>query len=123
MADRQLSALKRSNVGETRSERMSSKLYVGGLSWDTSEEKLREVFSEYGEVLEAKVIVDRYSGRSRGFGFVTFANQDDAKNAITKMDGTVLDGRTLTVNEAREDPNRNRGNQGRKFGGGAHRRF
>jgi len=97
---------------------MSNKLYIGGLSWDTSEERLRETFAEYGEVIEAKVIVDRYSGRSRGFGFVTFANNDDAQNAIAKMDGTVLDGRTVAVNEAREEPNRRRGNRDKNFGGG-----
>ncbi|MBN1655325.1 MAG: RNA-binding protein [Deltaproteobacteria bacterium] len=103
---------------------MSSKLYIGGMSWDTSEGKLRETFKQFGEVLDAKVIVDRFSGRSRGFGFVTFANHDDAQNAITKMDGTVLDGRTLAVNEAREEPDRRRGNRDRDFGrGGSQRRY
>lgn len=100
---------------------MSSKLFVGGLSWDTSEERLRESFNKYGEVLDAKVIVDQYSGRSRGFGFVTFANREDAQNAITKMDGTMLDGRTVAVNEAREQPNRRGGNYDRNFGGGYRR--
>ena len=102
---------------------MSSKLFVGGLSWNTSEETLQDTFKEYGEVLEAKIVIDRYSGRSRGFGFVTFATHDDAQNAITKMDGSVLDGRTLAVNEAREDPNRSRGNRGRYFGSGSGGRY
>lgn len=102
---------------------MSNKLYVGGLSWDTSEDVLRETFKEYGEVLEAKIIMDRYSGRSRGFGFVTFANNEDAQKAIAQKDGTVLDGRTLSVSEAREDPTRRKGNRDQNYGRGAYRRY
>jgi RNA recognition motif-containing protein len=102
---------------------MSKKLYVGGLSWDTSEDNLREAFKECGEVLETKIIMDRYSGRSRGFGFVTFTNNEDAQKAITQKDGTALDGRTLSVSEAREDPNRQGGNRDRNYGGGSYRRY
>ena len=102
---------------------MSNKLYVGGLSWNTSEDDLREAFKEYGEVLEAKIIMDRYSGRSRGFGFVTFTNYEDAQKAITQKDGTILDGRTLAVSEAREDPNRRGRNRDRNYGGGFNRRY
>ncbi len=81
---------------------MAKKLFVGGLSWDTTDESLRKVFALYGEVTEAKVITDRATGRSRGFGFVTFARDEDAKTAIAKIHGTSLDGRTVTVNEAQE---------------------
>ena len=102
---------------------MSKKLYVGGLSWDTSDNNLREAFKECGEVLEAKVIMDRYTGRSRGFGFVTFTNYEDAQKAITQKDGAVLDGRTLAVSEAREDPNRRGGNRDRNYGRGFNRRY
>ncbi len=81
---------------------MGKKLYVGGLAWATSEEGLAQAFEAYGPVEEAKVITDRETGRSRGFGFVTFANDDDAASAIEGLDGTELDGRFIKVNEARE---------------------
>jgi RNA recognition motif-containing protein len=81
---------------------MSKKLFVGGLSWGTQEQGLREAFEGYGEVVEAKVITDRDTGRSRGFGFVTFANDDDADKAIEAMNGAQLDGRSLNVNEAQD---------------------
>lgn len=91
---------------------MSNKLFVGGLSWDTSDESLRDAFGQFGEVVEAKVITDRETGRSRGFGFVTLANADQAQSAIQEMDGTKLDGRAIRVNEAQD---RQRGGGG---GGG-----
>ena len=81
---------------------MAKRLFVGGLSWGTTDEDLRKAFASYGEITEAKVITERDSGRSRGFGFVTFARDEDAKTAISKMNGTNLDGRTITVNEAQE---------------------
>jgi len=81
---------------------MAKKLFVGGLSWDTTDAGLLKAFASYGEISEAKVITDRDTGRSRGFGFVTFAQDEDAKNAIAKMDGTNLDGRAIKVNEAQE---------------------
>ena len=81
---------------------MAKKLFVGGLSWDTTDDGLRQAFASYGEITEAKVITDRDTGRSRGFGFVTFAQDEDAKTAISKMDGTSLDGKTIKVNEAQE---------------------
>ena len=81
---------------------MAKKLFVGGLSWETTEASLRKAFEPHGEVREAKVITDRNTGRSRGFGFVTFVRDEDAKTAISKMHGTTLDGRSLTVNEAQE---------------------
>ena len=85
------------------------KLYVGSLSWSTDEEGLRRAFEQYGEIEQARVITDRETGRSRGFGFVTFSNQEDAMNAISAMDGTELDGRTIKVNEAREKTGSPRG--------------
>jgi len=88
---------------------MSKKLYVGGLSWNTDESNLRSTFEQYGELDEVKVISDRETGRSRGFGFVTFANADNADEAISAMDGTQLDGRTITVNQARDRNDRGRG--------------
>ena len=97
---------------------MAKKLFIGGLSWDTTDEGLRQAFASYGEITEAKVITDRDTGRSRGFGFVTFAQDDDAKTAISKMDGTSLDGKTLKVNEAQEKSPRGGGRSGGGFGGG-----
>lgn len=81
---------------------MSKKLYVGGLSWNTDESNLRSTFEQYGELDEVKVISDRDTGRSRGFGFVTFADGEQAQQAISAMNQTELDGRTITVNEARD---------------------
>lgn len=94
---------------------MSKKLFVGGLSWGTTDQGLREAFERFGEVLEAKVVTDRDTGRSRGFGFVTFADGQAAGEAIAEMDGTELDGRSINVNEARERAPRNGGGGG---GGG-----
>ena len=81
---------------------MSKKLFVGGLSWGTDDHSLRGAFEKFGEVTDAKVITDRDTGRSRGFGFVTFADDSAADQAVSEMNGAELDGRTLTVNEARE---------------------
>jgi len=81
---------------------MSTKLYVGNLSWDTNDLGLRETFEAFGEVSDAVVISDRETGRSRGVGFVTFVDDEPAREAITKMDGAALDGRNIKVNEARE---------------------
>ena len=97
---------------------MAKKLFVGGLSWNTTDDGLRQAFVSYGEITEAKVITDRDTGRSRGFGFVTFAQDDDAKTAISKMDGTNLDGKTIKVNEAQEKSPRGGGRSGGGFGGG-----
>ncbi len=95
---------------------MSSKLFVGGLSWDTNDHSLAEAFGAFGVVTEAKVISDRDTGRSRGFGFVTFDAPADAQKAIAEMDGTELDGRTIRVNEAEDKPRG--GNRGGGGGGG-----
>jgi RNA recognition motif-containing protein len=93
---------------------MSKKLYVGNLSWNTTVEGLREAFEPHGEILDAVIIMDRYTGRSRGFGFVTMADDEAADKAIAALDGTSLDDRNIKVNVARE---RSRG-EGRGGGGG-----
>jgi RNA recognition motif-containing protein len=84
---------KRSSIGPV-------KLFVGGLSWDISTEELREAFSKFGPIADATVILDRGTGRSRGFGFVTFENAPDAMTAVKEMDGKELAGRILKVNQA-----------------------
>jgi RNA recognition motif-containing protein len=97
---------------------MSKKLFVGGLSWNTNDEGLRQSFEQFGEVTDAKVISDRETGRSRGFGFVTFADADAAKAAMAQMDGADLDGRTIRVNEAEDKPRGGGGGGGGGRGGG-----
>ena len=96
---------------------MGSKLFVGGLSWNTNDDGLRQAFERFGNVDEAKVISDRETGRSRGFGFVTFSDSEGARKAIAEMDGKELDGRTIKVNEAEEKP-RGGGGGGSRGGGG-----
>jgi RNA recognition motif-containing protein len=96
---------------------MAKKLFVGGLSWDTTDDGLRQAFQSHGEITEAKVITDRETGRSRGFGFVTFSEDENAKSAISKLDGTNLDGKTIKVNEAQEKAPRGGGRSGGGFGG------
>jgi len=97
---------------------MSNKLFVGGLSWGTDDDQLRDAFSEYGPVTEAKVIRDRETGRSRGFGFVTMADGQSAQSAQQAMDGAELDGRTVRVNEAEDRRQGGGGGGGRGRGGG-----
>ena len=91
---------------------MGNKLFVGGLSWNTGDSELREAFEKFGAVEDAKVITDRDTGRSRGFGFVTFSNGDDAQSAMQSMDGTEFDGRNIKVNEAQERAPRGGGGGG-----------
>ncbi|MCA9667481.1 MAG: RNA-binding protein [Myxococcales bacterium] len=93
---------------------MGKKLFVGGLAWATDSEGLRSAFSAYGEVTDAAVITDRDTGRSRGFGFVTFANAEQAQRALDEMNGSELDGRSLRVDFATE---RSRGGGGGGGGG------
>lgn len=98
---------------------MGKKLYVGGLSWSTNEDGLRDGFERYGQLEEVKVITDRETGRSRGFGFVTFARDEDAAQAISEMNGKEFEGRQITVNEARDrEPGEFRGGGGGGGGGG-----
>ncbi len=95
---------------------MSKKLFVGSLSWNTTNEGLRQAFEAFGEVEEAVVVTDRDTGRSRGFGFVTFNDDEAADTAISALDDTQLDGRAIKVNVAK--PRENRGGGG---GGGGYR--
>jgi cold-inducible RNA-binding protein len=97
---------------------MSKKLFVGGLSWGTDDEGLRSAFEQFGEVSDAKVIRDRDTGRSRGFGFVSFDDDGSAETAMAEMNGAELDGRRLNVNEARERQGSGGGGGG---GGGGYR--
>ena len=92
---------------------MSSKLYVGNLSFSVDETSLQQMFAEFGSVSSAKIIMDRDSGRSKGFGFVEMSSSSEAQTAIEKMNGQEFDGRALTVNEARPQEPRSGG-----FGGG-----
>lgn len=109
----------RGNPVALREEKeMSKKLFVGGLAWATDDHALQAAFEQFGEVTDAKVITDRETGRSRGFGFVTFAEGNDADNAIQEMDGSELDGRRLNVSEARERSPRGGGGGGGGRGGG-----
>jgi len=94
-----------------------AKLYVGNISWDTSEDALADCFRQYGDVLDAKIVTDRETGRSRGFGFVTMSSTEEARIAQEKLDGFELDGRPLRVNEAREREERGRGTGPRRGGG------
>ncbi len=81
---------------------MGKKLFVGGLAWATNDDSLSKAFEEYGTIEEAKVITERDSGRSRGFGFVTFGSEEDAKTAQKAMDGQEMDGRSLKVDFAND---------------------
>jgi cold-inducible RNA-binding protein len=93
---------------------MAKKLYVGGLSYNTTEEGLRAFFSQAGTVETANIIMDRDTGRSKGFGFVEMSSDQEAQTAISRYNGTELDGRKLTVNEAKpQAPRDNRGGGGR----------
>ena len=94
-------------------------IYVGNLSFDETDESLETTFSNHGEVQSARVITDRYTGRSRGFGFVEMPNQEEALAAIAAMNGADVGGRPLTVNEARPREN-NRGGGGGGGGGGGY---
>ena len=90
---------------------MAKNLFVGNLSYEMTEESLRKSFEEIGECVSVKIITDKYSGKSKGFGFVEMAQEKDAQKAIQKLNGVELNGRKLTVNEAR--PKREKGSFGR----------
>lgn len=94
---------------------MNNKLFVGNVSFDTSEMQLEEAFSQYGTVLEATLMMDRMTGRPRGFGFVTMASEEEASAAVEGLNGASVDGRALTVNVARPREERSGGGGG---GGG-----
>lgn len=99
---------------------MGRKLYVGNLPFSATEQVLSDAFAEYGTVESAKIITDRDTGRSKGFGFVEMSSDEEAQAAITKLNGSQWEGRQLTVNEAKpQAPRDNRGGGGgRGFGGG-----
>ena len=94
------------------------KIYVGNLSYDSGEDDIRQVFENVGDVTEVNIIIDRMSGRSKGFGFVEMPDKDEATSAIETLNGTELNGRALNVNEAK--PRVDRNNRG---GGGGRGRY
>lgn len=98
---------------------MSIKLYVGNLSFQTSSEELQQLFAQVGTVESATIVEDRDTGRSRGFGFVEMSSKEEGQKAIEEFNGKDLNGRNLTVNEAR--PREDRGNRGGGRGFGGHR--
>jgi RNA recognition motif-containing protein len=100
---------------------MSNKLFVGNLSFNTTENDLHDAFAAHGTVLETNLMMDKMSGRPRGFAFVTMSSPEEAQKAIEAMNGKSVDGRALTVNVARpreERPGGGGGGGGRRFGGG-----
>jgi len=101
---------------------MAKKLYVGGLSYNTTEQTLKDTFAQAGTVESATIIIDRVSGRSKGFGFVEMSSDEEAQKAIETLNGKELDGRNIVVNEARPQQARPRSggfsSRGRGFGGG-----
>lgn len=101
---------------------MGSKLYVGGLPYSATETQLTSLFAEHGTVESARVIADKFTGQSRGFGFVEMSTDEEAKAAITALNGSQMDGRSLTVNEAKPmEPRSGGGSGGSRFGGGGNR--
>ena len=97
---------------------MSKKLFVGSLSWGVNDDSLRDAFSVHGEISEAVVISDRDTGRSRGFGFVTFEDDDAGDKAVAALNGTELDGRTIRVDVAQAKERSGGGGGGNRGGGG-----
>ncbi|HXQ02893.1 MAG TPA: RNA-binding protein [Candidatus Udaeobacter sp.] len=98
---------------------MGTKLYVGNLSFNTTENELQELFAQAGTVQEVSLMQDKFTGKSRGFAFVTMSSEEDAQNAISKLNGQTVEGRALTVNEARpREPRPPGGGGGRGYGGG-----
>jgi cold-inducible RNA-binding protein len=97
---------------------MGSKVYVGGLPYSATEAEVEALFAEYGTVESARVITDKYTGQSRGFGFVEMATQEEAQAAINALHSSDMGGRTLTVNEAKPMAPRSGGGGGGGFGGG-----
>ena len=98
---------------------MGAKIYVGGLPYSTTEQQLSDLFAVHGAVASSRIITDKFTGQSRGFGFVEMSSDSEAQAAITALNGTELGGRTLTVNEACPQEPRSGGGGGRGgFGGG-----
>jgi RNA recognition motif-containing protein len=102
---------------------MGRKLYVGNLSFDVNDQELEQAFSEHGQVTSATVIMDRYTGRSRGFGFVEFAQDEDAQKAKEAMNGKELKGRAIKVDDARDTKDRDRDRRSSDYGFNRRARF
>lgn len=109
---------------------MATKLFVGSLSWNVTDDQLRDFFASAGTVTSASVVMDRETNRSRGFGFVEMSTEEEAKAAVDALNGKELDGRAVTVSEARERSERPRGggggyggNRDDNRGGGSYRRY
>jgi cold-inducible RNA-binding protein len=103
---------------------MNNKLFVGNLSFNTTENDLQDTFAAHGTVVEANLITDRMTGRARGFGFVTMSTEDEANKAVEALNGASLDGRSLTVNVAKPREERSGGGSGggrREYSGGRNR--
>ena len=119
--------LHRLSDGSEEEVTVGTKLYVGSLPYTTTDQQLQELFAQHGTVSSAKVISDRYTGRSRGFGFVEMATSEDAQKAIASLNGTQYEGRALVVNEAKPQEKRERsswgggGGEGGGRGGGGRR--
>ncbi len=93
-------------------------IYVGNLSWNLKDQDLSNLFASHGEVVSAKIVTDKFTNRSKGFGFVEMSNDDQAQAAITALNGTEVDGRNIVVNESRPKPEGGDGFKKRSFGGG-----
>ena len=94
-------------------------IYVGNLSYQTTEDELRDLFAEFGDVVSAKLIEDKFTGQSKGFGFVEMSNNSEAQKAMDELNGRDVNGRSVTVNQARPRQERSRGGGGgRGYGGG-----
>lgn len=103
---------------------MGSKIYVGGLPYSTTEQQLSDLFAVHGAVASSRIITDKFTGQSSGFGFVEMSSESEAQAAITALNGTELGGRTLTVNEARpQEPRTGGGGGGRGGRGGGGDRY
>ncbi len=102
---------------------MGNKIYVGGLPFSTTEGQLEEMFKTHGTVESARVITDKFTGKSRGFGFVEMSSGGEAQKAIEALNGTDLEGRSLTVNEAKPQEKRSGFGDSRKDGGGRRNRW
>jgi RNA recognition motif-containing protein len=110
-------------VCRDRETDMSNRLYVGNLSFHTSEDTLRDAFGHFGEVTDVRIVTDRETGRSRGFGFVTMSDPRNASQAMSQLNGAMVDGRDLRVNEAEERQQGGGGGRGGFGGGGGGRGF
>lgn len=112
-APRLLSSISVGAAGEMR-EKMGNRIFVGGLPWAVGDNELRTHFESCGDITDAVVVMDRESGRSKGFGFVTFESDDSAQNAIESLDGSEMDGRSVRVSEAKPRPERGAGGPPRR---------